>query len=103
MKLLTADLKKKFLITGSQQKVKDPVIIARYFIPIANWDFYATEFNHKTNIFVGIFKWLETEWGTLSLYDLENLREPGGAKVERLIGFKPCRMGELGLTITSGW
>jgi hypothetical protein len=36
MKLLTADLKKKFARTGSQQDVEDPVIIAIYFIGLYN-------------------------------------------------------------------
>lgn len=97
MKLLTEELMKKFAKIGSQQDVEDPIIIARYFVCIANWDFYATEFDPQTNMFTGIFKWLVTEWGTIRLEDLKSMRGPGGLKVERNRFFKSCRMSELGL------
>jgi hypothetical protein len=104
MKLLTADLKKKFARTGSQQDVEDPVIIAKYFIGLYNWTFYATEFDPITKVFTGIFRWLETEWGTIGLHHLESMRGPAGIRVERDKFFKSVRMSELrDLKITAGW
>ena len=104
MKLLTADLKKKFAKTGSQQGVEDPKIIARYFFSGCNWAFYATEFDHSTNVFTGIFRYLETEWGTIDLHHLESLKGPFGVKVERDKFFKSVRVSEIrGLKISAGW
>jgi hypothetical protein len=104
MKLLTVDLKKKFARTGSQQGAEDPEIIAKYFLSGCNWTFYATEFDPSTNVFTGIFRYLETEWGTIGLHHLETLIGPFGVKVERDKFFKSVRVSEIPcLKITAGW
>ena len=45
MKLMTKELEKRFKEVGSQENVKDPVIIAKYFNPAGAGTWYATEYN----------------------------------------------------------
>jgi hypothetical protein len=86
MKLLTAELEKRFAKVGSQAEVKDPVIVAKFFNPIGSGTWYATEYNPKTKLFFGyvsIFGDWNDEWGSFSLQELEAYRGPFGLGIER--------------------
>ena len=93
MKLMTKALEKRFAQVGSQEDVKDPLIIAKYFNPTGRGTWYATEYDPKTRIFFGyvsIFNDHNDEWGYFSLAELEAFR----GKL-RVAGFK----GHYGLGI----
>ena len=86
MKLLTAELEKRFAKVGSQENVKDPVIIAKFFNPQGAGTWYATEYDPQTKTFFGyvsIFGDWNDEWGSFSLEELESYRGPFGLGIER--------------------
>ena len=86
MRLMTKELEKRFSKVGSQENVKDPVIVAKFFQP--NWSFYwyATEYGPKDQMFFGyvsIFGDSRDEWGYFSLAELESYKGPWGLGIER--------------------
>ena len=86
MKLMTAELEKRFAQVGSQEKVKDPVIVAKFFNPVGFETWYATEYDPATKVFFGyasIFGDWNDEWGSFSLEELESCRVPLGLSIER--------------------
>ena len=90
MKLLTKALEKKFAKIGSQEDIKDPIIVAKFFNPIGAGTWYATEYDPKRRIFFGyvsIFGDMNDEWGHFSLDELESYRGRLGLGIERDLYF----------------
>lgn len=90
MRLLTKELEKRFLEVGSQENVKDPVIIAKFFNPCGAGTWYATEYDPKTQTFFGyvsIFGDWNDEWGYFSLAELESFKGSLGIGIERDLYF----------------
>ena len=86
MKLLTKELEKRFAQIGSQESIKDPVIIAKFFNPQGRGTWYATEYDPKDKIFFGyvsIFGDWNDEWGYFSLAELKSYVGPWGLGIER--------------------
>ena len=86
MKLLTAQLIKRFAQVGSQEENKDPLIITKFFNPSGAGTWYASEYDSKTRIFFGyvsIFGDWNDEWGSFSLDELEGYRGKFGLSIER--------------------
>ena len=86
MRLMTAELEKRFAQVGSQEKVKDPVIVANFFNPFVAGNWYATEYDSVNKMFFGyvsIFGGIEDEWGYFSLQELESYESPYGTGIER--------------------
>jgi hypothetical protein len=98
MKLLTAELEKRFAKVGSQEKVKDPVIIAKFFNPLGRGTWYATEYDPQTKTFFGyvsIFGDWNDEWGYFSLGELESYRGPLGVRIERSLYWTEQKSSEV--------
>lgn len=92
MKLLTKELLKKFASIGRQEDVEDPIVIAKFFNPTGAGTWYATEYDPETKEFFGfvsIFGDWNDEWGSFSLYELENYRGHFGLGIERDLWFEP--------------
>ena len=53
MKLLTKELLTRFEKIGSQEKSKDPIVIAKFFNPTGIGTWYATEYNPTERTFFG--------------------------------------------------
>ena len=90
MKLMTKQLKEKFEMVGSQEDIKDPLVIARYFNPTGAGTWYATEYNPKERLFFGyvsIFGDWNDEWGYFSLDELEGFKGQFGLGIERDLFF----------------
>jgi hypothetical protein len=86
MKLMTAELEKRFAEVGSQVDVKDPVILAKFFNPVGSGTWYAIEYDPAMKSFFGyvsIFGDWNDEWGYFSLSELESYRGPLGLGIER--------------------
>ena len=86
MRLMTKELEKRFAEVGSQEDVKDPVIIAKFFNPCGTGTWYATEYDPKTQTFFGyvsIFGDWNDEWGYFSLEELESYVGQLGLGIER--------------------
>jgi hypothetical protein len=98
MKLMTKELEAQFKKIGSQEKSKDPIVVAKFFNPVGRGDWYATEYDPVDKIFFGyvsIFGDHNDEWGSFSLKELEELKLPFGLGIERDIFFKPEPMSKV--------
>jgi hypothetical protein len=90
MKLMTKALEERFAKVGCQEKVEDPIIIAKFFHPFSSWYWFATEFDAENRIFFGLVKGDETEWGDFSLDELESVKIHGlGIERDLHFGEKP--------------
>jgi hypothetical protein len=86
MRLMTVKLEKRFAKIGSQEEVKDPVVVAKFFNPAGAGTWYATEYDAADRMFFGyvsIFGGIEDEWGYFSLAELESYKSPLGIGIER--------------------
>ena len=94
MQLLTKAIEARFKKIGSQEGVKDPVVIVKFFNPCGAGTWWATEYKQREKIFFGyasIFGDHNDEWGYFSLAELEGVKGFGGLGIERDIhcGEKP--------------
>jgi hypothetical protein len=90
MKLMTKQLLKRFAQVGCQADKKDPLIIAKFFNPTGAGTWYASEYHPEYRTFYGyvsIFGDWNDEWGSFSLYELENYRGRFGLGIERDLYF----------------
>jgi hypothetical protein len=90
MKLMTKELKERFEMVGSQEDIKDPLVIAKYFNPTGAGTWYATEYNPEERLFFGyvsIFGDWNDEWGYFSLDELEGFKGQFGLGIERDLFF----------------
>lgn len=86
MQLMTKEIEKRFKEIGSQEDVKYPIVIAKFFNPSGAGTWYATEYNSKEKIFFGyvsIFGDHNDEWGYFSLEELESYKGAFGLGIER--------------------
>lgn len=86
MELLTKAIEARFKKIGSQEEVKDPVVIVKFFNPVGAGTWWATEYNPEEKIFFGyasIFGDHNDEWGYFSLTELESIKGFGGLGIER--------------------
>lgn len=86
MQLITKELEDRFKEVGSQQKEKDPIVIAKFFNPAGAGFWFATEYNRKSKTFFGyvsLFGDHNDEWGSFSLMELESVKGPFGLGIER--------------------
>lgn len=90
MKLLTGAIVDLFTKTGSQEKIQDPIVIARFFNPTGAGTWLATEYDPEERTFFGWARITDGEWGYFPLEELESYKGPLGLGIERDINFTPC-------------
>lgn len=73
MLLLTKELEKRFEKVWSQEEVKDPIVITKFFHPMSDRTRYATEYNPEDKIFFWFVDWLEWERWYFSLQELNSV------------------------------
>ena len=98
MRLMTKALAKRFAQIGSQEKVKDPVVVAKFFNPRGAGTWYATEYDPERRTFFGyvsIFGDHCDEWGYFSLDELEPYRGRFGRGIERDLYWTEKRASEV--------
>ena len=84
MKLITADIEKRFAELGSQDdKGDDAIVVAKFFDPCSQWTWFATEYEPETRIFYGFVIGIEREWGDFSLTELESFNQGRPIGIER--------------------
>jgi hypothetical protein len=86
MELLTKALLERFREIGSQDSVKDPIVIAKFFNPTGIGTWYATEYDPEEDMFYGyvsLYGDHNDEWGYFSLAELEDFRSGFGTGIER--------------------
>jgi hypothetical protein len=92
--LITKELRKKLPPLYSQEKVKDPIVHAKYFTPDSSWTWYVLEFDGKDTFF-GYVDGLEPELGYFGLLELESVRGPLGLRRERDLYWEPKPLSEV--------
>ena len=95
MELLTKELKQKLPPLYSQEHVKDPVAVIKYFL--GSWTWYIVEGEKQEEgdyLFFGLVIGLETELGYFRLSELQEIRGPLGLPVERDLYFSPKKISE---------
>jgi len=98
MKLLTKELEQRFKEIGSQEGVKDPIIIAKFFNPTGIGYWFAYEYNPKEKIFFGyvsLFGDYNDELGYFSLAELETFKGKFGLGIERDLYFNEKPLSEV--------
>ncbi len=94
MKLLTKEVLEKLPPLYSQENVKDPMVVCKFFYPDFGWSWYAIEFDGKDQFF-GLVDGDEKELGYFSLTELLSNRGKMGLPVERDLYFKPQPLSSL--------
>lgn len=91
MKLLTKAIREKLPKLYSQENIGlDATVVVKFFTPMSNWTWYATEFDGE-DVFFGLVDGHEKELGYFRLSELESL----GHQVERDLYFRPCTLESL--------
>ena len=96
--LLTKKLKQRFKDVGSQESIKDPIIIAKFFNPAGAGTWYATEYDPESRTFFGyvsIFGDHNDELGYFALDELNEYRGQWGTKIERDLHFGEKQLSEV--------
>lgn len=86
MKLLTKQLIDRFAKVGSQENVKDPIVICKFFNPCGASTWWITEYDPKENLFYGFANLGDpqnAEWGFVSMDELQNYKGQLGLGIER--------------------
>jgi len=86
----------------SQEKVEDPIVKVKFFVPWNNWTWYATECSKTEEDetdgedyrFFGLVDGHEKELGYWLLSDLMSVRGPGGLTIERDLHFGEHTLSE---------
>ena len=97
MKLMTAELEKKFpLLYSTENKPQNEVyVIARFFDPCGSWTWFATEYDPIDKMFFGLVHGHEAEMGYFSLEQLEAYEGPFGLGIERDLHFGKHTLAEV--------
>ncbi len=102
MKLLTRELEERFAAVGSQQNVADSIVVAKFFNPVGEGTWFATEYDPDHRMFFGfvsIFGDHSDESGYFSLDELEQYRGPLGLGIERDLHWDEKRLSEAKLAL----
>jgi len=87
--LLTQAIRSQIPPLYSQEKVKDPMVYARFFSLHGSGTWLATEFDGKDTFFGFVMGFAHDELGYFSLKELESIKWHGIQGVERDQYFKP--------------
>ena len=84
---MTKGLEARFKKIGTQEEVKDPIVVAKFFNPTGIGTWYATEYDPESKIFFGYVSLFgtdhEDEWGSFSLEELQDFTGRLGLGIER--------------------
>jgi hypothetical protein len=89
MKLLTEEIKKRMPALYSQEEVKDPTVVCKFFTPDSSWTWLILEGSEQENgdwlFFAKVISSMcsEGELGYVMLSELEQVRGCLGLPVER--------------------
>ena len=95
MQLLTKEIEARFKEVGSQDLLKDPIVIAKFFNPAGAGTWYATEYDPKERLFFGLVRGFENELGYFSLDELKSVKGPLGLGIERDLHFGEHTLAEV--------
>ncbi len=94
MELLPTEIKEKLPPLYSQDGKGDAAIAqVKFFHPLSNWTWYATEFDGE-DLFFGLVQGFEEELGYFSLSEMQSI-QVNGLGIERDLHFQPTPLGQL--------
>ena len=96
MMLMTKEIKKTIpaLYSGEETPLNDKICHVKFFHPMCNMTWYATEFDPETGLFFGWVDGQFPEWGNFSLQEMESLNVRG-LGMERDKWFTAKKMSEI--------
>jgi hypothetical protein len=94
MKLLTKEILNKIPDIKEQESSEDPIVYIKFFHPMNNWYWFATEYNPEEKIFFGLVCGFYNEFGYFSLEELESIKIMG-LSIERDKWFEPKLISEV--------
>ncbi|MBT4637533.1 MAG: DUF2958 domain-containing protein [Deltaproteobacteria bacterium] len=95
MKLITPEFEEMFkdYPLYSQEKEKDPLVVAKFFDPCGSATWFITEYDPEQKLAFGYVCGLqEDEFGYVSLTELESIKRPFGLTIERDLYFTQYRL-----------
>lgn len=107
MKLLTQELRKKLPPLYSQQKEADPLVICKFFHPLASMTWYAIEGSpvdanglydtDQEKVDYLFFGWVYSDFPELGYFSLSEMQQlkVGGLGMERDLHFTPKKLLEV--------
>lgn len=98
MKLLTKEILKKLPALYATENVSeaDKLVMLKLFTPWGGFTWYIAEYNPETGLmFAYATGGYESEWGYISLPELEAIKGPAGLRIERDRWFEPTKFSEL--------
>jgi hypothetical protein len=100
MKLLTKELEKKIPPLYSQEKVKDPMVVAKFFCPWGSATWWIIEGKREDDDYLMfglcmLFTPQEAELGYISLNELASVTGPFGLKIERDMYWEPVPLSKI--------
>lgn len=94
MELMTKELKNRFLELGPQD-IPNPIVVAKWFTPWTRWTWYGIAYHPEDDICFGLVVGFETELGYFDLKELEEIRGPGGLRIERDLNWQERSLNEV--------
>lgn len=97
MLLLTEELRTQLPPLFAQEAEDDPIVYARFYLTDSAWDLYATEGGPEGGEYclAGYITGEVQDWRHVLLTELEAMRSPAGAPVERDLTFQPGRFTDV--------
>jgi len=101
MKMMTKEIIDKLPALYSNENIKpeDVDVIVKFFCPWNGWTWYVTEGEQDKSeddwLFFGMVHGLENELGYFRLSELEEVRGPGGLKIERDMYYSGNKLSEV--------
>ena len=86
MNLLTKEIVKRFKKLGSQENIKDPIVVCKFFNPVGRGNWFPIEYNEDEGLFFGyvsLFGDYNDELGYFYLDELKDINLPFGMSIER--------------------
>ena len=73
---------------------EEAIAQVKFFTPWTNWTWYVTEYDPVERLCFGVVVGPEREFGYFSLAELEDIRGPGGLRIERDLYWTPKPLKE---------
>lgn len=105
MPLLTQDILRRLppLYATEDVAAADKVAQAKLFTPWSRWTWYVIEYDPGDRVFFALVVGFETEFGIVSLDELQTVRGPGGLRIERDQHFRPARLRDIPDLVLPSW
>ena len=84
MILMTKEIEGKIpALSSTEEAPFSPRVYVKFFHPLSNWTWYATEYDPDTRTFFGYVDGFEGELGYFNLDELSEVKDSWGLAIER--------------------